>query len=145
MRRRKLILLSMLMAVVPVLLSGCYLWPRYAILRLGFSPNWVPLNTPVLVTETLREVNGVGVHLNYFKEEWIDEWGVITGGWEWKDAAAEFAFQTIFGTSYIPGYGELVYSSTCSSSQPQKWVRTYGGRDHNGNTVIASAEILFGM
>lgn len=145
MRKRNLILLILFMVVVPVLLSGCFHQPKEAVLTLGFNPNQVPLNTPTTAIETLRELNGVGVSLNYFKEEWLDQWGTITGGWEWEGAAAELAFQNQFGTTYIPGNGELSCSYGWSCGAPQKWVRTYGGTDDNGNTVRVSAEVLFGM
>ncbi len=144
MRKRNLILI-VLMVVVPVLLSGCFLWPKEAVLSLEFNPNQVPLNTMVSVVETLHELNGVGVSLNYFKEEFFDQWGAITGGLEQEGAAAESTFQFLFGTSYIPGNGELSESYGWSFGQPQRWVRTYRGIDDNGNTVRVSAEVLFGM
>jgi len=145
MRKRNLILLILFVVVVPVLLSGCFLWPKEAVLTLGFNPNQAPLNTPVIVIETLRELNGVGVSLNYVKDEWFDQWDNIINSWEWEGAAAELIFQGQFGTTYIPGNGELSCSYGWVFGTPQRWVYTYGGTDDNGYTVRVSAEALFGM
>ena len=145
MRKRNLILLIVFMVVIPVLLSGCFHRPKVAVLTVEFNPNQVPLNTWVTVVETLRELNGVGVSLNYFKEEWFDQQGNITDGWEREGAAAESMFQSVFGTSYIPGNGELSRSYSGGTATPVKLVRTYRGIDDNGNTVRASGKLLFGL
>ncbi len=141
MRKRNLILI-VLMVVVPVLLSGCFLWPKEAVLTLGFNPNQVPLNTPVHIIVTLRELNGVGVSLNYIKVEWFDQWGSIIGGWELEGAGAETWIQNELGATYIPGNGELSCSYSWIVSILQRFVYTYGGTDDNGNEARVSAEIL---
>ena len=145
MRKRNLILLILFMVVVPVLLSGCFHQPKVAVLTLGFNPNQVPLNTPTTVIETLRELNGIGVSLNYAKEEWFDPGGNIIGGWEQEGAGAEIWFQNEFGATYILGNGELSFLFVWVPSILQKFIYTYGGTDDNGNTVRASAEVLFEM
>ena len=94
---------------------------------------------------TLHELNGVGVSLNYVKEESFDQWDNNTGGWEREGAAAESIFQGRFGTTYIPGNGELSCSYGLVTSTPQRVVLTYGGTDDNGNEVRASAEVLYGL
>jgi len=144
MRKRNLILLIVLVLVIPVLLSGCFLWPKKAVLEFGINPNKVPLSTTITLTYTLRELNGVGVSLNYMKYEIFNQWNQIIGGWEQE--GAEFKFQNWFGSSYIPGNGELSYSNPSGNVlSPQRHVFTCGGTDDNGNTVRVSAEILYGL
>ena len=144
MRKRNLILLILFMVVVPLLLSGCFHRPREAVLTLELSPNPAPLNTSVMVVERLRELSGVGVSLNYVKEEIYDQWGISIGGWEVQGPAAELIFQGSFGTFYISANGELSRTYAYSTGIQTRWVRTYGGIDDNGYTVGASAEIIFG-
>lgn len=145
MRKRNVVLLIVLMLVIPALLSGCFLWPKKAELALGFNPNQVPLNAPVTVIETLQELNGVGVRLNYVKEESLDQWDNIIGGYEREGPAAESIIQSFFGTTYISRKGELSCSYGFVSNSPLKRILTYGGIDDNGNTVRTSAELLAGL
>jgi len=100
---------------------------------------------PVTVTETLRELNGVGVSLNYMKEEGFDQWGLVIGGFELEGAGAGSIIQAQFDTTYIPGNGVLSRTySWWPTSTPRRWVYTYGGIEDNGYTVRASAEMSFG-
>ena len=146
MRNSKVIILLLLLAVTPILLGGCSLLPekeKTAILSLRISPSVVSVGQTLNLTFTLQEHEGVGVTLNFLREEGYDQTNNLLWDIEFTDQQAQGIFQNIFGTHYIPGYGTLsaMTPSLLTSALPGRGVCIFGGIDDNGHSVEASAEL----
>jgi len=145
MRNSKVIIVLFLLGMVPILLGGCFLFPEKtrAVLSLNISPNVVSIGQTLNLTFTLREHEGVGVTLNFLREEGYDQANNLLWDIEFTDQQAQGIFQNIFGTHYVIGHGILsgMTPSLLTSAFPGRGVCIFGGIDDNGHSVEASAEV----
>jgi len=108
MRNSKVIIVLFLLGMVPILLGGCFFPEKTrAVLSLHISPNVVSVGQTLNLTFTLREHEGVGVTLNFLREEGYDQANNLLWDIEFTDQQAQGIFQNIFGTHYVTGHGIL--------------------------------------
>ena len=104
---------------------------------------FVSVGQTLNLTFTLREHEGVGVTLNFLREEGYDQANNLLWDIEFTDQQAQGIFQNIFGTHYVTGHGILsgMTPSLLTSAFPGRGVCIFGGIDDNGHSVEASAEV----
>ena len=144
MRNSKVIIVLFLLGMVPILLGGCFFPEKTrAVLSLNISPNVVSVGQILNLTFTLREHEGVGVTLNFLREEGYDQANNLLWDIEFIDQQAQGIFQNILGTHYVTGHGILsgMTPSLLTSAFPGRGVCIFGGIDDNGHSVEASAEV----
>jgi len=144
MRNPKVVVGLVLLAMAPVLVGGCILKPeKGAVLWLDITPEVVYLDQRVNLRFTLREVEGVGVTLNHWKEEIYDQEDKLIDVIDVKDEAAHLMFNSLFGTYDIHGNETLSGTIPFTPSLPRgrrRWI--FGGVDRLYNTVHGVGEVL---
>lgn len=147
MRRKYLLFLVIPLALA---LSGCrgggdhhyFLDTKTADLILTITPTVVYIGHRTNQKIALRELNGVGVNLDY--TEWLhyNESGQLISHDVKTGKEAEEGFDKTFGTHYLIPWGSLFKTRSVLFGPGflGKHIQTMGGKDNNGNTVRASAE-----
>jgi len=140
MRKTALVLVAVSVMLSISLFAGCVLQKK-AILRVTISPSTIYLGEVTVVNMTLKELNGVGIDLNYaglyVNGEAIE---ILTG-----QEARDFYLRS-FGSCRLFPREELQNKSSYGPGTPGtgdiEMVFVVGGTDDNGNTVRTTATLF---
>lgn len=140
MRKTALVLVAVSVILSISLLAGCVLQKK-AILQVTVSPSIIYLGKVTVVTITLKELNGVGIDLNYASLYVNSEAIQILTGQDARDF-----YIRAYGSCRLFPREELQNKSSYGPGTPGtgdiEMVFVTGGTDDNGNTMRTTATLF---